>query len=174
MQSLQPCSSPLLGVLPSSSRASRPCRALCIGVMWKLFRTGAFMWGWLLAGSQTVDRVAWLICGFGPGLCSQSTAFGLCAGQPATDPGAHPPEVSGVGALATYGGPRPPRRFLCVRPGCCAAYQGAGPPGVSGVGPRPLIGVRAHWGTLGQVPRQLGRLSGRAPTRSFSFGCPVC
>ena len=31
------------------------------------------------------------------GLCGQSLALGLCAGQPATDLDAHPPEVSGVG-----------------------------------------------------------------------------
>ena len=50
------------------------------------------------------------------------------------------------------------------------AYQGARPPRVSGVGPRPLIGVRTHWGTLGLALRQLGHLSGLALTRGFRCG----
>ena len=49
----------------------------------------------------------------------------------------------------------------------------AHPPGVSGVGPRPLIGVCVHWGTLGLAPRHLGRLSGCLLTQSFSCGPPV-
>ena len=48
-------------------------------------------------------------------------------GQPVTDSGAHPLEVSGVGALATCGGVCPPRCFVSVCPGSW-----------------PLIGVRAH------------------------------
>ena len=50
----------------------------------------------------------------------------------------------------------PPRCFLSVHPGSRAAYQVTCPPRVSGVGPRPLIGVRTHWGTLGLAPRQPG------------------
>ena len=58
-----------------------------------------------------------------------------CAwGHPATDPGVHPPEVSGVGAQVTDGGALPPRRFVSVRPGSRAIYQGARPSGVSVVG----------------------------------------
>ena len=53
---------------------------------------------------------------------------------------------------------RPPRQFLSVLPGSQAAYQGAHPPGVSGVGPRPLIGVCAHWGTLGLCNQAAGPL----------------
>ena len=52
---------------------------------------------WSPAGSQAVDQA---ICPFGPGFCAagQSAALGLCVGQLASAPGAHPPEVSGVGA----------------------------------------------------------------------------
>ena len=53
---------------------------------------------WPPVCSQAVDWVAWLLCGFGPGLCGLSAALCLCAGQPATEPGVHPPEVSGVWA----------------------------------------------------------------------------
>ena len=52
---------------------------------------------------------------------------------------------------------RLPWRFVAVRLGSRASYQGAHPPEVSGVDPKPLIGVCAHWGTLGLAPRQLGR-----------------
>ena len=66
----------------------------------------------------------------------------VCAwGQPATDPVAPSP-----------------RSFLSA-PRQLGAYQGARPPGVSGVGPRPLIGVRTHWGSFGLAPRQPGCLS---------------
>ena len=61
-------------------------------------------------------------------------AVGLCAWQPATHPGVHPLQVSGVGIQATDGGVRPPRRFVFVHPGIQATYQGARPPGVSVVG----------------------------------------
>ena len=46
-------------------------------------------------------------------------------GQPAIDPSAHPPEISGVGAQATYGGVCSPRRVVSVHPGSWVAYQGA-------------------------------------------------
>ena len=65
---------------------------------------------------------------------------------------------------------RRPRRFLSVRPGSQATYQGACPPRVSGVRPSPLTGVCSHWGTLGLAPRHPGRFSGRVLTWSFSFG----
>ena len=57
-----------------------------------------------------------------------------------------------------------------MRPGSRAAYQGARPPRVSGVVPRPLIGVRTHWGTLGLAPRHLGCLLGLALTPGFRCG----
>ena len=79
---------------------------------------------WSPGGSQAFDWVAQVIHGFEPGVCERSVALGLCMGQPATDPGAHPLEVSGVGVQATY---------EVVRP-----------PGVSGVGPRSLIGFCAQ------------------------------
>ena len=63
---------------------------------------------WSLTGSQAVGQ--WICC-FGPGLCwanwsaalglscaaGGSAALGLCVGQLASAPSAHPPEVSGVG-----------------------------------------------------------------------------
>ena len=55
-------------------------------------------------------------------------------GQPATDPGAHPPEVSGVGAQATDQGACPPRHFMSVCPGSWVSYQGVCPPRISVVG----------------------------------------
>ena len=108
------------------------------------------------AGSPAVDWVVWPISGLGLGWLPILSFGCVHGGQPATDLVAHPP-----------------RRFLSVRPGSQAAYQGACPPGVSGVGPRPLIGVRATWGTLGLAPRQPGCLSGRALIWSFSCGPPV-
>ena len=55
---------------------------------------------------QAVDQVAGAIRGCGPGVHGRSTVVGLCAGQPATEPGVHPPEVSGVGAQSANLGPR--------------------------------------------------------------------
>ena len=43
-------------------------------------------------------------------------------------------------------------------------------PGFQVWAPRPLIGVRTHWGTLGLVPRKMGRLSGLTLTRGFMCG----
>ena len=83
---------------------------------------------------------------FGLGLAADPPLWVFAWGQRATD------QVA-----------RPPRRFLSVCPGSRAAYRGARPPGVSGVGPRPLIGVRSHWGTPALAPRQLGHLSGAYP-----------
>ena len=61
---------------------------------------------------------------------------------------------------------------FCLCSQAAGAYQGARPPGVSGVGPRPLIGVCTHWGTLGLAPRQPGRLSGRVLTPEFQLWAP--
>ena len=52
----------------------------------------------VVARSQVVVQVAGMICGFGPGVRGRSLAVGLCAGQPATELGTHPSELSGVGA----------------------------------------------------------------------------
>ena len=104
-------------------------------------------WLWSLAGRQAVDRV---VSPF------STLDFGWLPIPPA-------PRFGSVRR-----GSQPLIR-LRAHPGafCLCAYQGACPPGVSGVGPRPLIGVRTHWGTLGLAPRQLGRLSGLALTRGF-------
>ena len=61
-----------------------------------MFRTGAFRCGPSQAGSQAIDQRT---CCFGPESSSAggSAALGLCMGQVASAPGAHPPEVSGVG-----------------------------------------------------------------------------
>ena len=51
---------------------------------------------WWLAGNQAVDQPPTALslgCAAG-----QSAALGLCMGQLASAPGAHPPEVSGVGS----------------------------------------------------------------------------
>ena len=67
--------------------SDRPCRALCAGARWELFRTCASV-----AVSQ---QAAWPLIG----LHAADPWLWACApGQPATDPGAHPAEVSGVGA----------------------------------------------------------------------------
>ena len=55
---------------------------------------------WSPAGSQALDRVVWLI-GFGPGLATNPPLWVCARGHPATDPVAHPPEVSGVGRQST-------------------------------------------------------------------------
>ena len=69
--------------------------------------------------------------------------FGPCTGQPATDLGAHPSKVSGVGTQATYGVAHPPRCFVSVRPDSRAAYQGMRPSVVSVVGAQSThMGVR--------------------------------
>ena len=87
-----------------------PCRALCAGARWELFRTGALRCGCLQATRPLIRFLGgW-------------EALGLCAGQPVTDPGGHQPEVSGVGAQVTDLGARPPRLFVSVRPGSRAAY----------------------------------------------------
>ena len=113
----------------------------------------------------------WPICHFGP-VCGAARHCFRCAPTRGFRCG-FPARVSGVGNQVTDGGACPPRRFVSVHPGSWSTYQGRCPSEVSGVGPRPLIGVRAHWGTLGQVPRQPGHLSGPVPTRSFSCGRPV-
>ena len=66
--------------------------------------------GVVASGNQAIDWVVWLIL-----------ALGLCVGQPAADPGAHPPVVSVVGSQAADGGARPPRLFGLVRLGSWAA-----------------------------------------------------
>ena len=48
------------------------------------------LWVWVASGQ--------LVCCFGTESHSWSAALGLCGGQLASAPGAHPPEVSGVGA----------------------------------------------------------------------------
>ena len=60
---------------------------------------------WSLAGSQAVDKSIWC---FGPGssLAGWSAALGLCVGQLASAPGAHPPEVSSVGPQSSNLGAR--------------------------------------------------------------------
>ena len=104
------------------------------------------------AGSQAVDPVVWLISGLGLDWLP-IPHFGSVRGgsQPLIWLRAHP------GAFC-----------LCTQ--AAGAYQGARPPGVLGVGPRPLTGVRTHWGTLGLAPRQLGHLSGRTLPWGFSCG----
>ena len=106
---------------------SRPFRALCPGPRWELFRTGAFRCG--------CPRAARMLIGLQGG----SPALGLWAGQPATDRGAHPPEVSGVGAHL----------------------------GFQVWAPRPLIEVRAHPGLLGLCARQPSGRSGCTLIPSF-------
>ena len=96
-------------------------------------------------------------------LCCQSVALGLCVGPPATDTGAHPPEVPSVGAQATDGGAHPPRVSGVGAP---AADLGAHLPEVSGMGTHlgfqlwvlcPLIWVCTNqasgvcWGCLSSV-----------------------
>ena len=66
-----------------------------------------------------------------------------------------------------------------MHPGSRAAYQVTCPPRVSGVGPRPLIGVRTHWVTLGLAPSYqgesppgvsvVGPLSANLGVRQLSF-----
>ena len=81
---------------------------------------------WSLASSQAVDQS---ICCFGPelqgtsgaalGLSREalgSAALGLWVGQLASAPGAHPPEVSGVGPHSTNLGAG--NRASGERPGC--------------------------------------------------------
>ena len=53
---------------------------------------------WSPAGSQGVYPVVGAICSCGPGVWGCSAAVGLWAGQPATELGAYPPQVSGVSA----------------------------------------------------------------------------
>ena len=130
-------------------------------------------WLWSPAGSQAIVRVVWPISALDFGWL-MIPCFGSVGGgsQPLIRLRNHPR----FQVWAPSQGFRcacPPCRFLSVPPGSQAAYQGTRPPGVSGVGPRPLIGVSAHWGTLGLGPRQPGRLSGHALTRSFSCGPPV-
>ena len=52
-------------------------------------------------GSLQAARQLMGLCAGSPALgldCAAYPALGLCTGQPATDPGVHPPEVSGVSA----------------------------------------------------------------------------
>ena len=54
---------------------------------------------WSLAGSQAVDQPSATL-GLGH-MAGVSATLGLCGGQLASAPGAHPPEVSGVGPQST-------------------------------------------------------------------------
>ena len=69
------------------------------------FRCGHPPAAWRLIGLQGDPRLCACgmraVLGFVPGVHGWSMAVGLWAGQPATEPGAHPPEVSGVGAQST-------------------------------------------------------------------------
>ena len=80
---------------------------------------------------------------FAPELAADTLLWICAGGQPATDLGAHPPEVSGVGTQTTDGGAHPPRHFVSVRPDSQAAYQGMRPSVVSVVGAQSThMGVR--------------------------------
>ena len=128
---------------------------------------------WWPAGSQAVDRFVWQISALGLGWLPIPRFGSVRAGN---QPLIRLPTHQRFQVWAPSRGFRcagPPRRFLSVRPGSRVTYQGTCPPEVSGVGPRPLIGVHTHWGSLGLAPRQPGRLSGCALTRSFSCGPPV-
>ena len=101
---------------------------------------------WLLAGSQAIDQP---ILGFGPGPeAGGSATLGLCVRQLASAPGAHPPEVLGVGA---------PGGLSCGRPA-----------GVSIVGPRSADLGASNWasgehrGCLSRIHRP-GAEGGGAP-----------
>ena len=54
--------------------------------------------------------------------------------------------------------------------GVLATDQVVRPPWVSGVGPRPLIGVVSHWGTLACAPRQPAAYHGACPPRISVVG----
>ena len=142
---------------------------MCAQGLGRSFQNQCFFWLWSPAGSQAIDRVV-----FGLQWVADPLLWVCARGQPATDPRLRTHSRFKVWAPSRgFRCARPPRRFLSVRPGNRAASQGMRPPGVSGVGPRPLLGVRAHWGTLGLAPRQPGRLSGCTLTRNFSCGPPV-
>ena len=81
------------------------------------------------------------------GLCGISAALGLCAGQLATDLGAHPPEVSGVGA--------PPGSQVCV-----ASWGFSCVPQSANLGVRNLDSGE-RWGWLSQFTVQGLRGVGR-------------
>ena len=82
-------------------------------------------------------------------------ALGLCGEQPATDPGAHLREVSGMGALPEFQvwAPRPLTHGVQAHPGAlCLCAQSAGVfirvrshLGFQVWAPSPLIGVHASW-----------------------------
>ena len=64
-----------------------------------MFGTGAFKCGPSQAARPLISSSATL--GLGLVAC-WSTSLGLCVGQLASAPGAHPPEVSGVGAQPEF------------------------------------------------------------------------
>ena len=69
---------------------------------------------WWLAGNQAVDQPPTALslgCAAG-----QSAALGLCMGQLASAPGAHPPDISGVGAQLGFQVWVPSRGFSCWPP----------------------------------------------------------
>ena len=135
-------------------------------------------WLWSPAGSQAIDWVVWLISTLDfswlPIPCFGSVHGGS---QPLIPVRTYPRfQVRLPSQGFGCGSPGhlwrfTPTQVLCVceprQPGC---LSGALPPRVSGVGPRPLIGVCTHWGTLGLSPRQLGCLSGLVLTRGFCCG----
>ena len=111
---------------------------------------------WVCAGGS--QPLIWLRAHPGD-FCLCSQAAGHLSGRP-------PTRSFRCGPQATDWGTHP----LSLAPRQLGAYQGACPPTVSGVGPRPLIGVRTHWGTLGLAPRQRGCLSGLILTWGFRCG----
>ena len=99
---------------------------------------------WSPAGNQAVDRVVWTISALGLGWLPIPRFWSV------------------------HWGSQPLIRLRTTR-----GFRCRHPAGVLGVGPRPLIGVHAHWGTLGLAARQPGRLSGRVPTQGFRCGPQV-
>ena len=59
-----------------------------------------------------------------------------------------------------------------MRLGQPAADQVVRPPGVSGVGPRPLIGVQAHWGAFGLCAQAAGPLIRVRAHQGFQLWAP--
>ena len=127
---------------------------------------------WLPVGSQVVDPVFWQISALGLGWLSIPRFGSVHRGSQPLIPLRNHPRFQLWAPCRGFRCACQPRRFLSVRPGSRATYPGSRPPGVAGVGPRPMIGVLAHWGTLGLAPRQPGRLSGRVLTPEFQLWAP--
>ena len=86
-------------------------------------------WVWSPAGRQAIDGVLWLISALGLGWLPIPRFWSV------------------------HWGSQPLIRLRTTR-----GFRCRHPAGVLGVGPRPLIGVHAHWGTLGLCTQAAGPL----------------